>query len=488
MKGIRPLTGLMVLVVSLAASPIACWALTTFGAKDEIQLSGKLQTRITFSTEDREGFTSPQVDAGSLLQNRNLAYLELKHRINETLSYRLLGRALYEGVYEYGPDEYQQLREENEELIDDFARDLDLWEGYADISLDNTFWRVGKQIISWGETDLFPMLDRINPLDNTYGGIFEDLDDRRIPLWMARAIYNVGRIGTVQSISLEGFINPGIIDPEMSPLAPAGTPYAFPFPESPIATRVIEPDDSIENSRWGFRLQGVIGNNFNFSLAHYKTFLDTPAVRLAFDPGMVPVQELVYEDTQITGGSLSFFEPYTESIFRLEVAYHWDEPVFIPEVNLDAAQAIANGHADIPEKDILRFAVAVDKNVWIRALNNTTMFNFTLQYFGEQIMDYDDRIRQAVPVYPDGHFAELKEYEQKLVFVCYTGYLNGKLSPQLSAAWDPRGAYLVLPQVTYTYEPWRFTLQYAAVGGDNDVSFGFLRDRDQVSLSISLLF
>ena len=488
MKVFRPLTGLIVLAFVMGAGPITCWALTTFGANDDIQLSGKLQSRFTFSTEDREGFTSPQVEAGSLLQQRNLAYLELKQRINQNLSYRLLARGLYEGVYEYGPSEYQQVREQNKEEIDDFARDADLWEGYADITLGNTYLRIGKQIISWGETDLFPMLDRINPLDNTYGGIFEDLDDRRIPLWMAKAIYNVGRIGAVQSISLEGFFNPGIIDQQVSPLAPTGTPYAYPFPESTIATRVITPDDSIDNSRWGVRLQGVIGDNFNFSLAHFNTFVDTPAVRLAFDPGMVPVQEMDYKQIQITGGSLSFFEPYTESILRLEVAYHWDEPVFIPEINLDAATALAKGHAEIPEKDVLRFAVAVDKNLWIRPLNRTTMFNFTLQYFGEQIMDYDDRIRQAVPVYPDGEFADLREYEQKFVFVCYTSYLNGKLTPQLSAAWDPRGAYLVLPQVTYTYEPWRFTLQYASIGGDKDVSFGFLRDRDQVSLTVSLLF
>jgi hypothetical protein len=478
----------MALMVLLVGIPGMCPAVTTIGENDEMQLAGKLQTRFTFATEDRGGFTSPQVEAGDMLQHRNLAYLELKHLINENLNYRLVGRGLYEGVYEYGPQEFQDVRNANEKVIDDFSRDIDLWEGYADIALNRMFLRVGKQIISWGETDLFPMLDRINPLDDTYGGIFEDLDDRRLPLWMVKGIYDLGQIGLVNSLSLEGFFNPGFIDQEVSPLAPAGTPYAFPFPESPFATRLIEPQDSIDDSRWGLRLQGVIGENFNFSLAHYKTFLNTPAVRLAFDPGFVPVQELVYEDVQITGGSLSFFEPLSESVLRLEVAYHWDEPVFIPGVNLDAPTALANGRADIPERDVLRFAVAADKNVWIRALNKDTMFNFTLQYSGEYIMDYDERLRQAVPVFPDGRFADLEEYEHKLVFLCYTGYLNGKLTPQLSAAWDPRGAYLLLPQVSTMYEPWRFTLQYAVVDGDEDVSFGFLRDRDQVSLSISLVF
>jgi len=488
MKRFRQLLYMAQLVVALMLVHSNCWALTTFGAHDELQLSGKLETRFTFSTEDREGFTSPQVDAGSLLQHRNLAYVELKHTLSPTLKYRLVGRGLYDGVYEYGPDEYQEVRKANRDEIDDFSRDADLWEGYADVNVDNMFWRIGKQIVSWGETDLFPMLDRINPLDNTYGGIFEDLDDRRIPLWMVKGIYDLGGVGAVRSLSLEGFYNPGIIDQTVSPLAPAGTPYAFPVPDSPIATRVIEPEDSIHNSRWGLRLQGVIADNYNFSLAHYQTFVDTPAARLAFDPGMVPVQELVYEKVQITGGSLSFFEPHSESIVRMEVAYHWDEPVFIPEINLDAVTAMSKGRADIPEKDVLRFAVAVDKNVWIRALNKTSMFNFTLQYFGEKIMDYDNRMRQAVAVYPSGDFARIKEYEEKWVFVCYTNYLNGKLAPQISAAYDPAGAYLILPEISYTFEPWRVGLQAAFIDGDKDVSFGFLRDRDQVSLMFTLVF
>ena len=488
MKRFRPILCAAQTIVALFFFHPDCQALTTFGAHGELQLSGKLETRLTLSTEDREGYTSPKVDAGSMLQHRNLAYVELKHMLSENLNYRLVGRGLYEGVYEYGPDEYRQVRDANPDVIDDFSRDADLWEGYADITFDRMYWRLGKQIVSWGETDLFPMLDRINPLDNTYGGMFEDLDDRRMPLWMIKGIYNLGGVGPVQSLSLEGFYNPGIIDQTVSPLAPAGTPYAFPAPDSSIGTREIGPEDSIHDSRWGFRLQGVIADNYNFSLAHYQTFLDTPAVRLAFDPGMIPVQELVYEKVQITGGSLSFFEPYTESVFRMEVAYHWDEPVFIPEVNLDATTALVNGHADIPVSDVLRFAIAIDKNFWIRALNKTSMFNFTLQYFGEKIMDYDDRMRQAAAVYPTGDFAEIGEYEERWVFVCYTSYMNGKLTPQLSAAYDPAGAYLILPEISYTLEPWRIGLQAAFVGGDEDVSFGFLRDRDQVSLMLTLVF
>jgi hypothetical protein len=454
------------------------WAAITLGGQDEMELSGIAQTRVTFSTQDREGFTSPQVDSGSLLQHRNLAYVEWRHTLTNRVSYRLKVRGLYEGVYDYGPEEYRDAKDLAEDA--DIYTDADLWEGYVDVAPGPAFLRVGKQIISWGETDLFPMLDRINPLDNTWGGIFENLDDRRLPIWATRGIYTFGNIGFLQSVALEGFFNPGFIEQEVSPLSPPGTPYAFPLPPAPLPLRIIEPEDGMKGSRWGVRLQGVIGDNYNFSLAHYQTFLDTPATRLVIDPGG-PVQELIYSDVLITGGSLSFFEQFTETIWRFELAYHWDEPVFIPEVNL-------SGTGEIPEKDIFRFAVAVDKNVWIRFLNKRSMYNFTLQYFGEYILDYDDAIRLAAFKFPSGEFAELDEYEQKITFFTYTNYLSGKLNPQVALAWDPRGAVMVLPQVTYIFEPLRFTLQYALVAGENDVSLGFLRDRDQISLTLSVLF
>lgn len=460
----------------------SAWAMTTFGAHEEIELSGKVQTRFTFNTEDHSGWTSPQLSAGEMIQHRNLVYVELKHQLTDNVNYRLVGRGLYEGIYDYGPDEYQDVRDANEDEIDDFSRDVDLWEGYVDIRMNKMYLRLGKQIISWGETDLFPMLDRINPLDNTYGGIFEDLDDRRLPLWMAKGIYTFGDIGPFQSLALEGFINPAFMDMDVAPISPAGTPYAFPFPPSPLAQRLVEPDEQMDDSRWGFRLQGVIANNYNWSIAHYETYNDLPATWLVLDPGFIPVQELLFPKQTITGGSLSFYNDWLKTVFRIELAYHWDEPVFIPEVNLAAPAA------EIPEKDIFRFAVAVDKNFWIRALNKNAMFNLTLQYFGEKIQDWDDRIRMAAFDFPTGAFATTKEYEQDFVFLVYTNYLSGKINPQISGAYDPRGAWLLLPQVNFIWEPWRLTIQYAYADGPDDVSFGFYKDRDQISFTFSLLF
>ena len=224
-----------------------CLALFVFaGASDAFyldkdrtfNLSGKLQTRASVRTVDSEGFTSPEVQAGDLVQHRNLLYIEVNHDLRKIswpgdfrAKYYLRGRVMYEGIYDYGPSQFQDLPNENwVEDIDNFKWDADLWEGYADISRGPLFFSLGKQNLSWGATDVFRLLDNINPLDNTFGGIFEDLDDRRIPLIMARGNYNFGRVGPISSFTLEGFWVPGSIETTVSPLTPPGTPYALPIP------------------------------------------------------------------------------------------------------------------------------------------------------------------------------------------------------------------------------------------------------------------
>ncbi len=83
-----------------------------------------------------------------------------------------------------------------------------------------------RQILAWGETDIFRLLDGVNHLDNSFGGPFEDLDDRRIPLWMLRSSLNLGMVGPVSSLTLEGFIVPGTLDATVAPwpLGPDGAP------------------------------------------------------------------------------------------------------------------------------------------------------------------------------------------------------------------------------------------------------------------------
>ncbi len=480
-----------------------------------LEFIAKLQSRISLRMDDSEGFTQPGLSVGDLVQWRNIAYLEVSHDLKHLMGtidfmkplsrwgmevkYRIVGRFMYEAVYSVGPSALKEVRDRDKDNIDSFKQAYDLWECYGDLAKGPAFFRIGRQNLSWGETDVFRLLDTINPLDNTYGGIFEDLDDRRIPLWMVRGSYNFGNVGPAASLTLEGFWVPGTWDVRVSPLAPGGTPYSIPLAPAPLPILIDTPPKEMRNSRWGARLQGVLFDSVNLSVAHYKSFMDLPSTILNEKDvgGLLPEYSLslYYDDIQVTGGALNFWEMNLDVVIRAEMAMFWKESVFIPDEN---APLIPTGlpipglevlptQGNKTERDILRWMIGFDKNVWIRSLNKTQTFFVSMQYFGQMILNYDDRIEQAVPIYPDdSNYAGLRELEGTFTFLTSTSYMSGQVNPQIVLAYDARGAFMFQPQVNFLREPFRFLIQYSGIYG-SFTNFGFYRDRDQISFVISYL-
>lgn len=513
-----------------------------------LEFRAKLQTRVTIKLQDSDGWTLADTTVGNLVQWRNLANLEIEHDLRKLtndldllapfkwagidVKYRLSGRFMYEAVYDVGPQAFQDVKDNDKENVTNFSQQFDLWEFYFDFVKGPAFVRLGWQSLAWGETDIFRLMDGINPLDNTFGGPFEDLDDRRIPLLMLRGSYSLGNLGPLTNINLEGFWVPGFWESRVAPWAPFGSPYSAPLPVTfePFV-RIDRPERDISNSRWGVRVNGIVGP-FNVSLGHYQTFLDAPTLTSVVDQSkLTQIGDLSlltdlgaltlrgsYPDVQITGLSTNFWQPQLDTVFRTEVAMFWDEPVFIPKQNLaslldvdtiplppallDLAAEIFGvdlrdlgldgipvnpRNGTIPKKNILRFMIGLDKSLWIRKLNKTSTFFVSLQYFGQYVLDHDKEMAQQAPIYP--HlivFPRLKEYESVFTTIIQTFYMNGFLIPQLAVAYDPRGAWLVLPSATYIHEPFRFTLQYSAIAG-NYTNFGLFRDRDQISFVLSYL-
>jgi len=517
----------------------SAWAVYIDDART-LEFVGKATTRTSIRLQHSEGFTYPNdIAAGNLVQWRNMAVLEINHdlmnltqdlgilyplrALDISAKYHIVGRFMYEAIYRVGPQAFQDVRANDETNIDNFEQQYDLWEFYVDLSRGPLFLRIGRQNLAWGETDTFRLLDAINPLDNTFGGPFEDLDDRRIPLWMLRGSYNFGTIGPISSAMIEAFWVPGNWDVSVAPYAPEGTAYAAPIPDTGMRKFQVRPDKEMSNSRWGVRLMGVLGNNLNFSVAHYKTFLDMPTALLGVEPGTQVVmgtsslfQELIWEDVQITGGSFNYCDPRTDIIWRGEAAWFWDEAVFIPEESLKisdesipmppalvdliseltgtdlrelgiTALPINPTGGTVPHKNILRYMIGFDKYLWIRPLNPRTTFMISGQYFGQWIPDYDDRLKQLLAIYPKPlDFVGVREWENTFTFLARTNYMNGVINPQVVVAYDVRGAWLFMPSIMLLHEPFRFNIQYSGVYGAF-VNFGAFRDRDQISFMFTYL-
>ena len=82
--------------------------------------------------------------------------------------------------------------------------------------------RLGRQQIVWGRTDLFRVLDVINPVDFSRNNIYDELEDIRIPLWMLQLEYRFGATQTFDDLNFSVVWNFDKFRP--ANLGQAGTP------------------------------------------------------------------------------------------------------------------------------------------------------------------------------------------------------------------------------------------------------------------------
>jgi hypothetical protein len=529
------------LVLSVAATPAVAWFLDE---AHTVQITGKAFTQASLRMQDSDssgrdcvflaqpntrctGFTFPQTNTGQLIQNRNLLDVELTQQLIQwvrpvfpqldTLNHRVRVKYFYEGVYDYGPRAYSvpssHLTPQGQPDSDGqnglrINRHLDtqhdpLWNAYVDAASGPLWVRLGRQDLSWGESDGFRLLDMIEPLDNRFGfPLVEDLDDRRIPLWMLRAVWHAGSWGALSNLALEGYWVPGTIDDQEAPIPRSGNPFAPPAPPGPAD--IIIPSKNLGNSRGGGRLLATLFERTTLSLAHYVTYNDAPSLRLAVNT-LAPVPDtpflVEYYQQQITGASLTSvppFDPY--SVLRVEIAQFWDERVFIPDQNANAAalvsQFIASGGQPqtgaLPTRNTLRWMIGWDRNVWLRWLNPDNSFLFSAQYFQTDIVSYTRQLSSAAvssiefPAAgaPVTNTVPRKNDEIMFTYIVNTLYRHGTLAPALAGAYDTRGVHVLVPSLTYQLGTnVQIALKYAIITG-TFANLGVFRDRDELLLRV----
>jgi hypothetical protein len=176
---------------------------------------------------------------------------------------------------------------------------------YLDYTKGRFFTRIGRQAISWGESDTIALLDASNPFDLTMGapGFFMDTEEARIPLWTLRnTIKLVDNLGPVSSLFADMYVVPGPIDNTIPYSNPSffGFPYSQPGADpslglSPLVLQapngglftplhvVIterEPKHTWDETRWGARLAGVLFRDYTVSGWFFRTYPQQPAPHL----------------------------------------------------------------------------------------------------------------------------------------------------------------------------------------------------------------
>jgi hypothetical protein len=238
-------------------------------------------------------------------------------------------------------------------------------------------------------------------------------------------------------------------------------------------------------------MQGILGNNFNWSVAYYQSYMTDPALLSVVDMNLLAVGDLhglqmqkFWEPVQIAGGSFSLFESFTETIVRGELAWFFGEPAFQLSKNFRAIGAFLAGSPVIPPSelakwDVLRFSVALDRPFWVRFLNPTSMFSCTLEVFNEYYPSFSDDFVLPAPAWPSGNFVELHEWEQTIVGLVYTSYMEGTLTPTVLVGVNPRegsaGFYTLSLEKRFGND-WKVKVAYDDVWGNKTIPPGVLFD------------
>lgn len=355
----------------------------------------------------------------------------------------------------------------NELRFPEFNDELDfIREAYMDATIDfdsgsQLGIKLGKQQIIWGRTDLFRVLDVINPVDYSSNNLYDELEEIRIPQWMLEVEYRLGAIGTFDDLNFSAVWNFDKFRPHN--LGQAGTPnqmlgagsffrgfnncwengctvsnFAFgnttvEFQPHTLGIRNVElPSGSLDNSQYGFKIEGVY-NEIGFSLNYYKYRQQTPSLHglipannpftegedLAPRP-FLPAFDIYFPEIEMVGGSADFYLDSIKSVFRVESAITFDE-----EFANTAREELYS------KSDVFRWVVGWDRNTFIPFLNKRRAFLLSGQVFGQHLLDhelYDAPLGQiGIPDWEDNYI---------FTFLVKGWWMSDQLSPQILIAHD----------------------------------------------------
>jgi len=401
------------------------------------------------------------------------------------------------------------------------------WELVWDIvPTDRLSLRLGRQFISWGESDGVRLLDVINPQDLTFSppaapNLFS-LDETRIPLWGLKALYTVPpgsntileffampgydeakkRVDDIvgSNDTADGLVKYGRWSSHPETRMPFGRMFTNGLPGRstiiPSTFRVLP--NAGDDWRLGGRILHTIGQ-LNFGLAYIYTYnpqaSDMVFKLIGTSPGPGPTTiarlMLVNDRTSIYGAHFNYPVEVLKATLRGEVAFYPSKPYNISKFPGNAFRAgpdpkYPNGTV---EKDTLRYVIGVDRSFFIPALHPDDpfrSFNFSFQLFQNIILDHEDGI------HPFSTAEKIKKVSSILTLRVGTGYLGDTVLPDIFLGYDPDGYWTANPAVSYV-PPWnekiKLSLIGAIYGGHNKFkSFGFFDEKDSIFLKMRYQF
>ena len=351
---------------------------------------------------------------------------------------------------------------------------------------ESTFLKIGKQQVVWGRTDLFRVLDVINPVDYSRNNIYDELQDIRIPMWIAQAEYRMGGSETMQDRNVSVVWNFDKFRPNN--LGQGGTPnsildagnfframancwdngctvgnFAGPpgtvglasvatnFGPGQIGIRNVDlPNWSLDNTQLGLKFEGVTQDGLSFSLNALTYRSQLPSLRGGkpannpfsgaaagpFMPGLIAF-DLVYPRVNLLGGSADFQIESLGGAMRLEGAYTSGEEfanTMKPEL--------------YSKNNVWRSVIGFDRPTFVPFISTERTVLFSGQLFYQHIFDHQKDLNAS-----SGKYMGMPDWKDNVIatLLMKAFLMQDRLSPEVIFARDFRaGANVVAPAVEWS--------------------------------------
>lgn len=356
------------------------------------------------------------------------------------------------------------------------------------------FVKVGKQQVVWGRTDLFRVLDVINPMDYSRGNIYDEMQDIRIPMWILQAEYRMGASDSFQDRNVSVVWNfdqfrpnnlgqcgqPNVIidagctlrafktlwdyggtvgnfanlalpppTPGLTSGAGNGAFLATDFGPHQIGIRNVDlPDWKFKNTQLGLKWEGVTANGLSFSVNGLTYRSQMPSLHM-INTGVTnmftgAIQnttdliafDLVYPRVNLLGGSADFQIPDANLAVRLEVAYTSGEEF----TNTARRDGYSRNH-------VFRSVIGLDRPTIIPWINEAEATLISGQLFYQHIFDHEEYAGAY------GQYG-MVDWEDNVTgtLLMRASLMNARLNPQVIFARDFKSrAFAMAPSVSYRY-------------------------------------
>jgi hypothetical protein len=349
---------------------------------------------------------------------------------------------------------------------------------------DRFYFRIGKQIVQWGQTDGFLLMNQINPIDQRRGITDVEFENTVLPIWLLRAEYRPPvSLGWLQDMNLQFIWNPNADFAKNESIelgagySGVWNPYVEAIPGVAYLARyrdiVSEPSSwSGQGQAFAFRasanilnsivtLNGYYGRSHEMArsgiIGYDMESFKWDSTKLLFHPWY----EAYYPIFRFVGGTFTKDLEFLSAsalggvapVIRFETLYAFDNT--FSTNNNNAAYYMQEQGNNFWTSDEFRWMVGFDWKVKVDALNPKAYFMISPQIYQRHIVDYPSQ----------GHLGTattdiLYKNTWTTSLMVNTTYLHNKLQPSFFwlRNWSDRSEFW-RPQIAYEYSTsWKYTL------------------------------